>query len=241
MRRPKLSIIIPICNAGNLIEQTYRAVRDVFPGAEILVVDDVSSDSSLDIVQKLARLDPFLKVFPLKKKAGQHLALFIGLYYVKGDIVITTDDDLSVHPSAFLKALEHLEQSKNKLIILTYSKTDHGWGSQLFNLLYRKMWGVNHNGSNHKVFSAELLPDLMPYFSEDLFLDNLLMHATDRVGFVPVEFNSKTRATTRYSYFSKAQFALNNIKHYLFFSMGSSASKKHRFNHSLKAIQSYTQ
>lgn len=71
-------------------------------------MDDGSSDSSLDLLQKLEKSDKTVRVFSFRKNHGKAEALTLGFRKAKGDVVVTLDADLQDKPSEIGKLLDKL-------------------------------------------------------------------------------------------------------------------------------------
>ena len=93
---PLISIITPYYNGGKYIEQTYRCVENqTFPWFEWIIVDDGSTEQrSLEILDKLAKSDPRIRVIH-KKNGGAASARNCAIREAKSDLIFPLDcDDL---------------------------------------------------------------------------------------------------------------------------------------------------
>ena len=86
-----ISVIIPAYNAEHTIEETIKSVlKQTFPDFEIIVIDDGSSDRTLDIVREIA--DPRLKYF-CYKNGGVATARNRGISHATGEFITFLDAD----------------------------------------------------------------------------------------------------------------------------------------------------
>ena len=86
-----LSIVIPVYNE----EKTIRKVLEELPknkSIEIILVDDHSTDNSLDEIKKAKNLNR-IKVIKHEKNQGYGSALLTGINHATGDIIVTMDSD----------------------------------------------------------------------------------------------------------------------------------------------------
>ncbi len=99
--RPTLSVVVPMRNeAANLVRlhERLRAVLDALgEPAEIVCVDDGSTDDTLDGVRRLRAVDPRVKILSLSRNFGKELAIAAGLRHASGRAVVLMDADLQ-HP-----------------------------------------------------------------------------------------------------------------------------------------------
>jgi glycosyltransferase involved in cell wall biosynthesis len=99
MAHPQLSIVIPAYNESARIEATLASVLECVEtrhwDAEILVVDDGSTDSTAAIVQKWMARNPHLHLVKNPGNRGKGYSVRNGLLQAAGNIVMFTDADLS--------------------------------------------------------------------------------------------------------------------------------------------------
>src|SRR5579864_2219493 len=89
---PEISLVIPVYNEeANLpplaeeIRQTMQALGRPY---EVLLVDDGSTDGSLQAMRELAARDPALRIVQQARNAGQSAALDAGFRHSRGAIVV---------------------------------------------------------------------------------------------------------------------------------------------------------
>lgn len=94
-----LSIIVPVYNSGAYLEECLNSLvlQDVVD-FEVIIVDDNSSDNSLDIIKKYCELLPeIFKYIHLNENKGVSVARNIGLKYASGEYIGFVDSDDFVH------------------------------------------------------------------------------------------------------------------------------------------------
>lgn len=96
---PSLSIVIPAYNEGarieTALERVLACVAERRWNAEVLVVDDGSSDNSTDIVQRWMQAHPNLHLIRNDGNRGKGFSVRNGLLQAQGQVVMFTDADLS--------------------------------------------------------------------------------------------------------------------------------------------------
>jgi dolichyl-phosphate beta-glucosyltransferase len=93
------SIVIPAFNEkariGATLSEVICCVEENRWNAEIIVVDDGSTDNTADIVKTFAAQYPFVRLLPNESNRGKGYSVRNGLLNASGDIVLFTDADLS--------------------------------------------------------------------------------------------------------------------------------------------------
>ncbi len=97
-----LSIIIPAYNEDAVLPEFHRRLRAVLDelssAAEIIYINDGSTDNTLLVLQGLHDQDPRVAVLDLSRNFGKEIALTAGLHQALGDAVIVIDADLQDPP-----------------------------------------------------------------------------------------------------------------------------------------------
>ena len=93
-----LSLVIPLYNEQESLPRLRVQLADFLAGlpfpAEIVIVNDGSSDRSLDFLLEWAAEDPRLRVLNLARNFGHQLAASAGLDHAAGDAIVLMDADL---------------------------------------------------------------------------------------------------------------------------------------------------
>ncbi|MBF0489929.1 MAG: glycosyltransferase family 2 protein, partial [Candidatus Omnitrophica bacterium] len=105
-----ISIVIPSYNEAENLPETLKALAQVLESAiadsqyEIIVVDDHSTDQSLEVVTSL--LDDRVRCIRLSRRSGSHIAVRAGLLEARGEVVLCTAADGQDDPLALTAMLE---------------------------------------------------------------------------------------------------------------------------------------
>jgi glycosyltransferase involved in cell wall biosynthesis len=122
--RPAISAIIPCFNVESYIDETMASVlAQTYPPDEIILVDDCSSDRTLDLIREYAARDARVKVIALHTNQGVSAARNAGLALAKGDYIAMLDADDVWAPDALEVRAELAQRFDNADVIAT----DFAW------------------------------------------------------------------------------------------------------------------
>jgi len=146
----KLSVVIPCFNEKNTIEQIVDLVKSVEGiDKEIVIVDDASTDGSIDTLKVIQQRNPDIKVIYKAVNKGKGDTLKIGFQHTTGNYVIIQDADLEYDPQDYKKLLRALDEEKVDVIYGSrfsgsYEKmsTLHYFGNKLLTLITNMLFGV---------------------------------------------------------------------------------------------------
>ena len=112
---PLLSVVMPVYNERETIQEIIRRVLAVPLRVELIVVDDGSKDGTRDILADLARELP-IKLVLQPANAGKGAALRRGFQEVTGDLVVIQDADLEYSPEEFPQLIELICQGRADVV-----------------------------------------------------------------------------------------------------------------------------
>ncbi|MEE2757460.1 MAG: glycosyltransferase family 2 protein [Myxococcota bacterium] len=109
-----LSIVVPVFNEEEslplLISEIHSAMKPAELAYEIVLVDDGSSDASLQVLSGLAESDPSLVIVSFRRNFGQTAAMQAGLDHARGDMIALMDADLQNDPSDIPAMVSKLQE-----------------------------------------------------------------------------------------------------------------------------------
>jgi len=205
-----LSVVVPVYNEEESLEPFFEVLKKELAilkmAHEIIFVDDGSSDSSLDLLQKLEKSDKTVRVFSFRKNHGKAEALTLGFRKAKGDVVVTLDADLQDKPSEIKKLLDKLisekldlvsgwrknRRDKSKMVII----------SKIFNAFAGKLFGVYLHDYNCglKAYTESASKSLHLYGGQHRFIPLLLHQQGFSVDEIVVEHEIRKYGKSKYGF-----------------------------------------
>src|SRR5439155_8930797 len=194
---PDISVFLPVFNEEPnlrpLHEKLDRSLAQLGRTAEIIYVDDGSSDGSLAILREIAAHDPRVRVIALRRNYGQTPAMAAGIEDARDEVQIPMDADLQNDPADIKRLLDKLDEGydvvsgwrKNRKDPLITRKIP----SQLANWLISKIGGVplHDYGCSLKAYRRESLVDVHLYGEMHRFIPIYASWSGARVTEIPVE------------------------------------------------------
>jgi glycosyltransferase involved in cell wall biosynthesis len=104
-----LSVIIPVYNEVDNIQEILKRVQATKLAKEIVVVDDGSKDGTRDILQKLDGRKK-VRVILHEKNQGKGAAVVTGMNAAKGDVLLIQDADLEYNPHDYPVLLQPIQE-----------------------------------------------------------------------------------------------------------------------------------
>lgn len=118
---PKISIVIPSLNKVAYIEATLRSIiNQGYPNLEVIIQDGSSSDGTVEIIKKYAKINPKLFRWESKKDKGQVDAINKGLKKATGELLTYINADDVYKDGALLEVGQHFRKHQNTSWITGY-------------------------------------------------------------------------------------------------------------------------
>src|SRR5580765_4371594 len=222
--KPEVSVFLPVYNEEPNLRPLHAkldaALKVLGRTAEIIYVDDGSSDGSLRVLRELAALDDRVRVVALRRNYGQTAAMAAGIDAATGDVLVPMDADMQNDPADIARLLEKLNEGydvvsgwrKNRQDKLITRKVP----SMLANRLISWIGGVplHDYGCSLKAYRRESIEDVKLYGEMHRFIPIYASWAGARVAEIPVEHHARTMGKSKYglSRTVKVVFDLITIK-----------------------------
>ena len=222
--KPEVSVFLPVYNEEpNLLPLHSRlknALQSLGRSAEIIYVDDGSTDNSLKVLRELAEVDPRVRVVALKRNYGQTAAMAAGIDAARGAVLIPMDADLQNDPADIVRLLTKLDEGYDVVSGWRKNRQDkvitRKIPSMIANRLISWIGGVplHDYGCTLKAYRLESLESVRLYGEMHRFIPILASWEGARVAEIPVAHHPRTMGKSKYglSRTFKVVFDLMTIK-----------------------------
>jgi dolichol-phosphate mannosyltransferase len=207
-----LSLVVPVFNEAQSLPVLWEELVPVLKGlalaAEVLFVDDGSTDGSVDIVRAIRATDPRVRLIRLAANCGLSAALAAGLRAARGKIVVTMDSDLQSDPADIPGLLAHLDRW-DAACGWRQARRDP-WlkrvSSRIANTVRAWVLGdrIHDSACSLRAMHRRCVESLHPFQGFHRFIPGLLRQAGHRVIEVPVNHRARRFGASHYGVRNRA-------------------------------------
>ncbi len=199
----KLSVIIPIYNEKDTLEEIISRVQATGIPDELVLIDDGSTDGTVDIVKKFEGKEGF-KVRLLQKNQGKGAAVRSGLDIATGDVLLIQDADLEYDPRDYPALLKPIEEGLadvvygsrflggSRRVAMFWHMVANKLLTLFTNILYNTILTDMETG--YKVFKKEVVKDMPLHAKRFEFEPEFtakILKRNYRIFEVPISFNPR--------------------------------------------------
>ena len=216
---PELSLVIPayneIENLDPLLAELRGAIGAVGRSAEIVLVDDASTDGSGAWMIEQSRRDASVRPVLLAERCGQSAALAAGLAHARGAVIVTMDADLQNDPADLPRVLAALENA-DVVSGIRVGRQD-SWirlvSSRIANGVRRATLGdpVTDIGCSFKAYRRETLEQLPMFVGVHRFLPALCVFRGARFAEVPLSHRPRRHGVSKYGVSNRLWRGLHDL------------------------------
>ena len=209
----ELSIVVPVFNEEESLEilqgEIAAALAELGPRgvlAEVIYIDDCSTDSSLKVLIELQKRDNRIRIVKFRRNFGQTAGLAAGFEAARGRIVVTLDADLQNDPADIPMLLAELERDGGFDVVAGWRKKRHDGfilrrlPSIIANRLIAIVTGVpiHDTGCTLKAFRRELVKSMAIYGEQHRFLPVLSAGTGARISELVVNHRPRRFGSSKY-------------------------------------------
>lgn len=203
-----VSVVIPLLNEEKNIPILYDELTQAFGTIEVeyelIFIDDGSTDSSLEILEKLQQNDSHICVISLRKNFGQTAAMSAGFDMADGKVIIAMDADLQNDPADIPMLLEKIDEGADLVTGWRFNRQDpflsRKLPSKIANKIISSATGVHlHDyGCTLKAFKSDVIKTIKLYGEMHRFIPAIASAMGVSIAEVKVNHRSRRFGTSKY-------------------------------------------
>lgn len=220
-RAPRVSVAVPVYEEEAVIPSLLGRIMAVLDGLaggphELVVVDDGSSDRTLELLTEAAEKDPRIVVVGLSRNFGHQTALGAGLDHVSGDAVVLMDGDLQDPPEAIPSLLEMYRQGYDVVYVQRRNRKESWWLRLCYYIFYRLMAALSSiqlplDAGDFGLMSRRVVDEIRAMPEHHRYLRGLRRWVGFRQIGIPIERSARQAGRTKYSPLKLLKLASDGI------------------------------
>lgn len=217
-----ISIVCPAYNEAENLRELYRQVSAAMEGAgeqyELIIVENGSTDNSIEILKQLREKDDRVHYLSLSRNFGHQGANLAGLHHSRGDAVITMDADLQ-HPPALLPELIRKWKEGFDVVytVKDLSRSDipflQHWFTRWFYILISYLSGLkmDYGQSDFRLLDRKVVNVIDNIPAKDWFLRGIVSWVGFAQTGITYEVHERFAGSSKFSFGNYLSFALKGI------------------------------
>lgn len=205
----KVSIVIPVFNEQEslpeLIRRTCAACAQLSIGYEILLIDDGSTDGSVELLETAANQEgSHIIAVMLNRNYGQHAAIMAGFSHVSGDLIITLDADLQNPPEEIPHLVNVAAEGYDVVGTVRQQRQDSQFrkmSSRMINYLIQRTTGkaMGDYGCMLRAYRRHIIDAMLNCHERSTFIPILANTFAKHVTEIPVAHAEREFGSSKYS------------------------------------------
>ena len=217
----KYSIIIPVFNENEVVNETYSRLKKILDSTgeeyELVFINDGSKDQTAEIISKLCGKDKKVKLIDFSRNFGHQIAISAGLDYANGDAVVIIDADLQDPPEVILEMIKKWKEGYE----VVYGKRIKRKGESLFKrltafLFYRLLksltsYEIPLDTGDFRLMDKKVCQSMRKLTERSRFMRGLVSWVGFKQTYVEYVREERFAGITKYPFKKMFKFALDAI------------------------------
>lgn len=217
-----LSIIVPCKNEEEAIPLFYPVLKENLDKMkidyELLIVDDGSTDKTVEVSLELKKKDPNIKVISFSRNFGKEAGMLAGMKEAKGDCVVIMDADLQDPPALLPQMYEYVKSGEYDSAA-TYRVTRKGeppirsFFARQFYKLINKMIDVEivDGARDYRLMNRKMVDSIISLPEYNRFSKGIFSWVGFKTKYIEFENVERVAGETKWSFFKLFSYAIDGI------------------------------
>ncbi len=224
--RPLLSVVAPVFNEESVIPEFHSrlssALAKLDVEAEILFINDGSTDGSAAALRRTREKDGRVKILDFSRNFGHQIAVKAGIDHAAGDAVVVIDSDLQDPPEAIADLLAKWREGYEVVYAVRHSREGEGWLKKwTASVYYRLLRRLSHidlplDAGDFRLLDRVVVEALRPIREKNPYIRGLVSWVGFRQTGIPIQRQARYAGRTKYSWRRMLKLAWNGITHFSF-------------------------
>ena len=224
------SIVIPVYQNEGSLEDTFKALKEKVIDrnpkytAEIIFIDDGSTDKSFEILLKLYEDYPeLIIVIKLTRNFGTYPAIIAGYGKARGKCVINISADLQEPPKLIHEMLYYHFNENFNIVICNRESRDDGLyrtiTSKIFYSVIKKLCFPNMptGGFDFSLISNRVKNEILQDLEADFFLQGKILWTGYKIKYIPYKRRKRESGKSQWTFPKKLKWFIDSLMSYSFF------------------------
>jgi len=217
MKKPFLSIVVPVYNEEGVIDFFYSELKKTLEKLskpyEIFFIDDGSTDRTFEKIKQYNSADPDLYCISFSRNFGHQIAIYAGLKYASGEIVISMDGDLQHPPEIISLMLEKYKEGFDIVNTKRIKEKNVFSKKHFFSGLYYKIINIfsdikiEPDSADFRLMTRKTVNAFLEFNERDRFTRGLISWMGFKQTIVEYKEPDRRAGTTKFVFVKMLKFA----------------------------------
>lgn len=217
-----LSVVAPAYNEADgiiaFLEQTQQVLDSMYKPYEIVIVDDGSSDATVDQIKAYMETHAHhIRLIVFSRNYGHEIAITAGLEHARGDYVLQMDADLQHPPEYIPVLLNKIQEGYDVVYAARENRDEETWlkrtCAKFFYSFARRMTGfsIPDNATNFRVMTQQVVRSLRKLKESNRHILMLFAYIGFKTASIPFKTQERLTGESKYSYRKLIDLAIDSI------------------------------
>ncbi len=204
------------------VQEFHRRTTDVLSSLtkyeyELIFIDDGSTDSTFEIISKVAQEDLRIRAIKLSRNFGHQINITAGIETARGDAVVVIDADLQDPPEVIPEFVDAWQQGYGVVYgVRTHRQGESGFKLITARIFYRLLSRLSDtplpvDSGDFRLMSRKVVNALNEIHEEHRYMRGLVAWVGYKQIGIPYERDSRHAGETKYTFRKMIRFAINGI------------------------------